>query len=124
MTPREVDGIEAALSMSLPPDYRRFLLAYPADISPDITRHEIYSSALSVIGVTQEARSEMLSETSWPQHMVVIGDSGCGDYYCLDLSQEPAPVVCWNHEIGDFEYTASSIEAWYKQVLTFQKGSN
>jgi hypothetical protein len=116
MTETDVNRIESLLTITLPSDYRQFLLAYPKDMPADSARHEIFESADAIIGHTEELRAGLLPETSWPDDMLVIGDSGCGDFYCLDLSEEPPSVVCWNHETGEFEFTASSINQWYRKV--------
>lgn len=116
MTESDVHRIESLLALTLPDDYRHFLLAYPRDMPRDVGRHEIFESADAIISETQVARSGVLGEENWPEHMLVIAHSGCGDYYCLDLSEEPASVVCWNHETGAFALAAASIERWHRKV--------
>lgn len=49
-------------------------------------------------------------DCSWSDSVVVIGDSGCGDYYSLDLDEVPAVVKSWDHETGEIEEVAASIE--------------
>jgi hypothetical protein len=42
------------------------------------------------------------SSFDWPDEYLVIGQSGCGDYYAIDMDDEYSLVYLWNHEIGDF----------------------
>lgn len=116
MTSDDVDRIEARLGVSLPPEYREFVIDYPADLGVCASDHEIWNQADAVIEATDRLRLGENPDVTWPYNMVVIGDSGCGDYYCLDISQFPSPVVCWNHEISEFECVASSIQHWYREA--------
>lgn len=115
MTETDVDRIESSLAVTLPDEYRRLLMEFPSDLSADWARHEIFCSADWIIKQTQSTRLGAIKRR-WPTHMIVIGDSGCGDFYCLDLSDRPASVVCWDHEKRRFEFMASSIEQWHKKV--------
>ena len=116
MTNDDVDRIEARLGVSLPSDYREFVIDYPTDLHADTYAHEIWNEPDPIIDATDRVRFGENPEVRWPHEMIIIGDSGCGDYYCLDLSQLPSPIVCWNHEISDFEHVASSIQNWYQEV--------
>ena len=113
MNDNDLGRIERELSVTLPPEYRALQLSYPNDLDSDIREHEIFDDAERVIAETKLARSNDFMTSSWQAAYVVIGDSGCGDWYFLDTTQSPAPVRCWNHEIDEIEDEATDIQKWY-----------
>ena len=117
MTNDELDQIEARLAISLPPEYRQFAANYPADLDADIRAHDIYDRAETVISATERLRLRPIPEMPWSDSYVVIGDSGCGDWYFLDLDESPAPLKWWNHETAAIEQVAFSIREWHAKVI-------
>src|SRR5262245_61779732 len=119
MTQQDIDHIEGRLGVRLPSDYCTFMTSYPqlSKAVAGIAQHEILSDARSIIRENERVRAGELPLRSWPHDLFVIGDSGCGDYYCLDLSESVPAVVCWNHETGDFEETAPSLRAFLQQLI-------
>jgi hypothetical protein len=57
-----------------------------------------------------------LIEVRLPYEFVVIGEPGNGDFICLDLSQEPAAVVEYDHERGEFRTVAFSFDSWVRKL--------
>ena len=118
MTDDDLDRIEARLAVQLPPEYRRFAADYPPDLDADTRNHDIFDSADRVIAETEFLRVGSVPEMPWQSSFVVIGDSGCGDWYFLDLDEAPAPVKEWNHETASFDHVAASINDWCSRVLS------
>ena len=103
MTEAELVHIEAELDIELPSTYRKFIANYPAMLlrpGTDATKFELLNSPDNIIKLNQVVRS--WSSFDWPDEYLVIGQSGCGDYYAIDVDDEYSPVYLWNHEIGDF----------------------
>ena len=46
---------------------------------------------------------------------MVIGDSGCGDLYYLDVSELPAAIYCLSQETGVPDKVAASAVRWVER---------
>jgi len=130
MTDADVGAIEARFGIQLPADYRRFLLAYPAELiatkknlgwkqeSP--AERELYNNPARSIQYNEDARRPGTPWTPddgpWPEHFFIIGDDQCGNYWCVDLDGAPG-VWFYDHDTGDFEPVALSIEEFARDVL-------
>jgi hypothetical protein len=93
--PETVEAAEAALGVTLPPTYRRFLSELGAG---SLAGREFYgvidtdfeATVPDAVGLTLEARET----TGLPASHIVVADTGYGDWYVLDTSAgEEAPVV-------------------------------
>lgn len=82
-----------------------------------VLEYTIVDNVDFVINETVRMRLGFLIEIRWPKDYILIGDSGCGDYYCLDLSQLPSPIVCLNHETQSCEEVSPSFQEWTRQLL-------
>jgi hypothetical protein len=102
--PREptlVAAAEEALGVSLPPTYRRFVAELGAgsiggrEIYGAITENFVDSSIPDGIWLTLDERERF----GFPNHLVIIGDTGMGEFYVLDTSRRDdtgeSPVVVW-----------------------------
>lgn len=99
--PALVTAAEEALGVHLPPTYRRFVLELGAgsvggrEFYGAIDENFVDSSIPDGIWVTLDQREVF----GFPTHLVIVGDTGMGEYYVLDTSQRDAagesPVVVW-----------------------------
>lgn len=96
--PRSEDLIktaEAALNVSFPPTYRRFVSEFGAGnygwaefygvISSNFLKSSVPDGVWSTLTQRQKA--------NLPRELIVVGDTGSGELYCLDLSEKDGPVV-------------------------------
>lgn len=96
-----VAAAEGALRVALPPTYRRFVLELGAG---SVGSRELYgvttdnftdAAVPNGIWLTLDERERF----SLPERLVLVGDTGMGEYYALDLSRADesgeAPVVIW-----------------------------
>ena len=90
-----VKAAEDALGVSFPPTYQRFLLEYGAGsfgwvefygvINSDFVNSSVPDAIWSTL--TQRQRVKL------PREFVIVGDTGTGELYALDLSVSSGPVV-------------------------------
>lgn len=84
-----------ALGVHFPPAYRRFLMEYGAGSFGSAEFYGVIdedfedSSVPDGIWCTLEERKN----SNLPHELVVVGDTGTGEFYCLDLSVAEGPVV-------------------------------
>jgi hypothetical protein len=117
MTRDDLDLIEARLGVRLPSEYRQLAVSFTTSLKEDVRDHEIFDDAKRIIAATEKLRLVgPTPEFYWDRYHIVIGDSGCGDSYILDLNEGPAPVKIWNHETSSIHWGAASIDEWYSQV--------
>jgi hypothetical protein len=114
MSDEDLDAIEAALGLVLPTEYRRALRELPGDLDADVRAHELYDSRERVIEETL-ARRNGASDGAWKHDYVVIGDSGCGDLFFLDVSELPAAIYCLSQETGAADKVAASAVRWVER---------
>jgi len=103
MTDADLAKIETELDIELPDYYRAFVQNYPPLLlaipnGPYLC--ELSNSAENVIQLNRLVRT--FNSFEWPDEYLVIGESGCGDYYAIDIDDEDSSVYLWNHEQGDF----------------------
>lgn len=105
MTNAELDTIESALGVRLPVAYRRLSVTFPfkpLDPARSGTTDWFYNDAATVIAATRAARSNQnIQDEIGRTALVVIGDSGAGDWYVIDTTETPEsalPVYCISHE--------------------------
>lgn len=97
-----VAAAEDALGLRFPPSYRRFVRELGAG---SVGSREFYgvttnnftdSSVPNAVWVTLDERSRF----DLPGTLVIIGDTGTGEYYALDTAQrdsaDESPVVTWS----------------------------
>jgi hypothetical protein len=118
MTSDEFDAIENGLGARLPPEYRELLARYPSELFQTEAAFELYDEPRFVINETMDFRLNGFgSESRSSGELLVIGDDGCGNYCCLDLCQEPAMVLGYDHETGSFSEVAWSLDNWLKSLM-------
>ena len=132
MTEAELAGVESRLGVLLPSHYRRFLLAYPQaliDAKLDLGHtqespadRKFTSHPDRLIELNEEVRESgtpWVGEAGdpWPDRYLVIGDDGCGNYYCLDLRAGDEGVWFYDHDAGGFERQFSDLGAFGRWLL-------
>ena len=117
MTSEDVDLIESQLDLTFPADYRAFVIDYPPALRRFAGEHEIFDTQDAVVQHTLERRLLGAGDRTVPEHFVVIGTSGSADYYFLDLSESPPPVMFENRESGSITTAAPSFTVWYEQLV-------
>lgn len=120
MLREDIELIERQLAVRLPAFYVGFVTEYPL-LPPeqaDIAELALFNNPRRVITANQQIRIEGLPEARWPENLLVVGESGCGDYYAIHLDGESEFILCWDHELSDFEITSHSIGAFLGQLIS------
>ena len=141
MKPEAIQDLEALCEASVPTDYIRLLDSYPqllhaafrADSGDDsegvVSEVELFSSPTDVLEINREVRAITIldpegQEFRWPDQLLVIGETGDGDYYCVDLDGEHAGVLQFRHHAVEFEIIADSLEEFVEMLIeSFVTGS-
>lgn len=99
--PGLITAAEEALGVALPPTYRRFVAELGAgnvgsrEFYGAIDSNFVESSIPDGIWLTLDERERF----GFPKHLVILGETGMGEYYALDTSRRDAqgecPVVIW-----------------------------
>ncbi len=139
MTAADLTAIERKLRVSLPEHYRALVLAYPpalleAELDLGSWRQSpgnslLFNNSKQVIALNQAVRKPGLliadsESTAWPDHFLIIGADGSGNYWCLDLAGKSKAVWYFAHEEGIFELQSKSLEGHVRFVLKFIKSFN
>ena len=117
MTDDDLYKIELRLGIELPGDYRTVFKDHASAVRQQTFGFKLMDNANWIINETSRFRLEGDLAGKHPNEFIVIGESGCGDYYFLDLGQTPSPVMMSNHETGELDYIASSVLAWLKRIV-------
>ena len=57
-------------------------------------------------------------ETQWPDDFLIVGGSGCGDYYFISASGAFSGVHIYEHETGETSEVAPNLEGYYEHILS------
>lgn len=98
MTAEDFEKIEKELSLSLPVAYREALMR-PEFQSEAAGFQEFTGDADEIIGLNLEVRKEGFYGVKWPEHYLVIGEDGAGDYYFTDVNRTTPAVFLADHEL-------------------------
>lgn len=116
MSDDQLDRIESALGVTLPPAYRRVSRAFPfRPIGRDWV-YWFYDDPGAVIDETLHPMED--GDYSGPALLpryVVIGQSAAGDAYLLDLAGDGLPVACLSHETHAVEPEWPTFEAFVEE---------
>lgn len=102
----------------LPEQYLSFLENYPQKMKDagDLSQVEFLNEFCDIEHFNIEV--EQIDGIEHSDYFV-IGHSGCGDYYLMELDSEEPGVILWNHETGELEEDEeySTIEEFAGQML-------
>jgi hypothetical protein len=118
--------LEEIIGQSVPSDYRALILDYPQHLTTAVRAMdnsdsegfvcdvEFPQDLEVVIALNEEARLDYLitpegGECEWPQEFLIIGETGEGDYYCVDVSGEIEGVLQYDHQAVKWEIVAVSV---------------
>lgn len=127
MTDDLIRKLEALLQQPIPHHYLHAIEEYPSslrdarravddsDAEGFVCQVEFLNNLKDVLFLNVEARSDSVVDPAgfeilWPEQFLVIGESGGGDYYCIDAAEEIAGVVQFDHQAVQFEVVADSID--------------
>lgn len=126
MTNERLQQLASLISQNLPSDYQRLLMNYPdsfrtmprADDGSGaegfVSDVELIADPECVLAINREARRESVpdpdgDEFFWPEQLIIIGESGAGDYYCIDASGEHVGVLQFDHHAVEFDQITESL---------------
>jgi hypothetical protein len=115
------------IELPVPDDYLELLNQFPAELqtavrsedgSDDegtVAEYELIQDPESILAINLESRAESVldpdgEEFFWPNQLIVIGETGCGDYYCIDASGEHSGVLLFENQAVEFSEIAESLQ--------------
>jgi SMI1 / KNR4 family (SUKH-1) len=117
MTKDDVTSIERELRISVPSDYRALVTDYPPELFQHAADFDLMDAPARVVEMNRQVRTGPFYGVTWPAQYFAIGENGCGDYYCLDLSRSSSPVIFFDHEKRSFVERAPSLQEWWPMVV-------
>ena len=135
MKPDELQQLEDLIELPLPDDYLAVLNNYPTllrtasrgtdddQLVGSVADFELIADPAHVLEINLESRLCSVLDPSgleffWPNQLVVIGETGAGDYYCLDASGEHEGVFLFDHQPVEFEIVAESLQEFVDALVT------
>lgn len=98
----DIEKIEQRFDIDLPGPYRQFLTQYPASLRrTDAAVWEVLDDADRIIAINELLEANHV--TGWPDSFFAVGESGCGDYYGIDLDEGDGEIYFWNHETAEID---------------------
>ena len=87
-----------------------------------VSEAELFADPAVALRVNQEVRKESIldpdgQEFCWPMTFLVIGETGDGDYYCLDTVGEHEGVMQFRHHTVEFEMVAESMSDFIELLV-------
>lgn len=134
MSKAAIEQLVEMLGQPLPSEYLRVLDNYPdvlknvpraidnSDSEGTIEDVELIRQLDSVLGINQEARLGSVPDPEgiehfWPDQLLVIGETGEGDYYCLDVDEPKPCVMQFNHQSVVFEVVAEDLQDFVEMLV-------
>ena len=113
MSDAQLDAIETALGLALPPAYRQVSKAFPfRPIGPDRV-YWFFDDPAEVVSATRFPLEDGgYAGPALPPRYVVVGASGGGDLYLLDTAAGGLPVALLSHETHAVEAGWPTFEAF------------
>ena len=134
MTSEILQQLEQLLGNPLPLNYLQLLNSYPealvnvkralddSDSEGTVAEMELIADLQLVLDINREARSESISDPDgmeffWPEYLLVIGETGSGDYYCIDVEGDVDEVIQFDHQEVDFGVVADSLDDYVEMLF-------
>ncbi len=96
----------------------------PNDVLVDIENNEMIHDLSLLQEVNHELHtirarwfSGQTIDEYWPDNLLVIGRSGCGDYYCISTDKAFSGVKEYDHEEGVLKTATNSISEYYEYIM-------
>lgn len=126
--------LETLFQAPVPTAYRVVLTNYPealrgavrADDGSDseglVSEAELLADPAEVLRINREVRLDSIldpegREFRWPAPFLVIGETGDGDYYCVDTAGEHEGVLQFRHHAVEFEPVADSMDEFIELLV-------
>ncbi|MCH2212297.1 MAG: SMI1/KNR4 family protein [Fuerstiella sp.] len=126
--------IQELTGLPLRKDYKQLLDKFPPQLlninrADDGTEREglvssveLLSDSADVLDINNEVRSESVmhpdgTDFQWPDQVLVIGENGEGDYYCIDLTGKYPGVLFFDHQLVEYEEITESLEEYVELLL-------
>ncbi|MEZ6133002.1 MAG: SMI1/KNR4 family protein [Planctomycetaceae bacterium] len=126
--------LEKLIGHPLPADYLQLLRNYPdalraarrcidnTDAEGTVADVDLIADPQSLLEINLEPRQDSVPapdgmEEFWPDQMLVIGETGGGDYYCLDVFEEVAGVIQYDHQSVGFYVIADSLDEFVQMLM-------
>ncbi|MFN9718331.1 MAG: SMI1/KNR4 family protein [Planctomycetota bacterium] len=134
--------LELICDASLPDAYLTLMSSFPKSLKACeragrgdssagyVSQVELLSDPVDVIAINREVRYESIpdpdgNEFRWPDQLLVIGETGEGDYYCIDVDGEHTGVLQFRHQEVDFEILTDSIDEFVELLVNaFHRGND
>jgi hypothetical protein len=134
MTPQHILELEQLCDAPLPAEYLQLLDSYPAALQTAcraddgggaeglVPEVELLAAPEEILKINQEVRQGTIldpegQEFRWPDQLLVIGETGDGDYYCLDTDGEHDGVLQFRHYAVEFEVIADSLHDFVEMLM-------
>ncbi len=129
-----ISELEQMCGASLPENYLRLLHSYPPALRTAVRAEddarwegtvaevELLSEPSDLVEINREVRLGPVldpkgAEFRWPVQLLVIGETGDGDYYCVDTDGEHQGVLQFRHQSVEFENVADSLDEFVGMLL-------
>ena len=126
--------LESLCQATVPTAWRAVMQDYPealrgavrADDGSDtegfVAEAELLADPVEVLRINREVRLESIldpegREFRWPASFLVIGETGDGDYYCMDAAGEHEGVLQFRHHDVAFEPVADSMDEFIELLV-------
>lgn len=134
MSSSAIEQLVEMLGHPLPSEYLKMLDDYPqvlvnvpraidnSDSEGTIEDVELIRNLDSVLEINKEARTGSVPDPEgiehfWPDQLLVIGETGEGDYYCLDVDEPKPCVMQFNHQSVIFEVVAEDLQDFVEMLV-------
>ena len=93
-----------------------------SDTEGFVSEAELLADPATVLRINREVRLHSIldpegREFRWPGTFLVIGETGDGDYYCVDASGEHEGVLQFRHHSVEFDTVAESMEEFHELLV-------
>ena len=134
MVSEAILDLEDLCGSPLPAGCRTVLTDYPSalrgavraedgtDSEGLVSENELIGDPVEVLRINREVRSERVldpegREFCWPPKFLVIGETGEGDYYCVDIDGEHEGVLQFRHHAVEFEEVAETLDEFIEMLV-------
>lgn len=93
-----------------------------SDAEGFVSEAELLADPVEVLRINREVRLHSIMdpegrEFNWPSSFLVIGETGDGDYYCVDAAGGHEGVLQFRHHTVEFDTIADSMEEFLELLI-------